>query len=248
MSLPALAAIMIFGQTARADDTSTYNWTGCYLGAHLGYVLANGDSVDTPLHNGSVETGSVIPSSLSPNPDGVTGGGQVGYNLQRGCFLFGVEADISGSTASGADTAAPIRYITPTGSESYNPGSYITSHVDTDWFGTLRARLGYIPSPRLLFYGTGGLAYGYSNFFATEAYPGNQYLASTSGLQAGWVAGGGVEYAIGNHWSVKAEYLYCDLGTKSMFVNSTPSDPGYASIWSWDTAFQVVNLGVNFKF
>ena len=71
-------------------------------------------------------------------PSGVMGGGQVGYNWQSGWFVFGVEADIQASGAN--DTFAAYKFSNP-------------------WFGTLRGRAGYAMN-NVLFYGTGGLAYG----------------------------------------------------------------------------------------
>jgi outer membrane immunogenic protein len=243
MSLLVIVAVVIFVQRAWAAGTLSYDWTGWYIGAHLGYGWVNADTVDSPLYNGLPGHDTVIPSSLHPNPEGVTGGGQFGYNLQRGCFVFGIEADLSASAMSGTSTAAPINL-----DGASIPGSQIMSHEDISWYGTLRPRLGYTVTPLLLLYGTGGLAYGHANYTATEAYPTNQFLGSVSNTKVGWTAGGGVEYAIGKRWSLKAEYLYVDLGSQSVLVDSVPPNPPYQSKWEWNTAFHVVSIGMNIKF
>ncbi len=140
------------------------NWSGLYVGVNGGY---------------GANAASVLPGGL--DPAGGFGGGQIGYNVQRGNIVFGLEADIQGADIS--DTV---------GRE--------TSKMD--WFGTVRGRVGYTVGQALI-YGTGGFAYGN----VTYSNP-NVSLEET---QTGWVAGGGVEYKINPSWSAKAEYQYLDL-------------------------------------
>jgi len=86
--------------------------------------------------------------------NGFVGGGQAGYNWQRGTWLFGLEADIQGS-----DEHARADVCTVAGCP---PGSTLfTANYKLDWFGTARGRVGFLPSERVLLYATGGLAYGH---------------------------------------------------------------------------------------
>lgn len=94
---------------------------------------------------------------------GFAGGGQLGYNYR-----------LNRRWVLGAEADL-----------QYNP--------QPAWWGTVRGRAGYLVTPDLLVYGTGGLAYQISN-------------------TAGWTAGGGIEYAINRNWSAKAEYLYVASG------------------------------------
>ena len=99
------------------------------------------------------------------------------------------------------------------------------------WFGTARARLGWLPTNNLLLYGTGGLAYGrYSAtavlnsqfnanlasgppFFEYNCVPAaGCFSGSTSRTSAGWTLGAGGEFVLTNHITLKAEYLYVNLG------------------------------------
>lgn len=143
-------------------------------------------------------------------PSGVLGGIQAGYNWQTGMFVFGGEADLSISNAD--DTFAPWKFSNP-------------------WFGTVRARLGIAPWQGVLFYGTGGLAFG-----ELEAeWAGG---LSESRTTAGWTIGGGAEVALNQAWSVKAEYLYLSYAARTFTV--TGVDNGF------DTS--LVRFGVNYRF
>jgi len=142
-------------------------------------------------------------------PSGFAGGVQAGYNWQRGPWVFGVEGDIEATAAD--DTFAPWKFSNP-------------------WFGTLRGRAGYAIS-NVLFYGTGGLAFG--------ELTGQTFGLSESHTTAGWTAGLGAEVGFAPHWSAKIEYLYVDLAS-SQFVTVTGASNGYR--------FGTVRAGVNYHF
>ncbi len=111
-------------------------------------------------------------------------------------------------------------------------GSYSTStdfftanaHASLDWLGTTRARVGFVATPdnRLMFYGTGGVAYGggsdHSNFFDFNNSFG--WGGSNSASRVGWTIGGGVEYAWTNNIILGAEYLYYNLGNHTNDLGS----------------------------
>ena len=120
-------------------------------------------------------TGSFLstyyPGNLGNSNTGFIGGGQAGYNWQTGAFVLGVETDFDGTTLSKTFnyTSAPFAATTP------YPGDilYVNAKANLDWLGTTRARLGFVATPdnRLMFYATGGVAYGggSSNFSAYDA-------------------------------------------------------------------------------
>ena len=96
--LLSLACVLILSQTALAAESApSFNWTGPYLGLHLGYGSGNDDDTNfTPLPV-SLRASEPPLATLSPSPGGVVGGVQAGYNYQMGCFvvwnrgrLFGV--------------------------------------------------------------------------------------------------------------------------------------------------------------
>jgi len=183
-----------------------YNWTGFYAGINAGYGFGKSD------WSGAGGTGSTTPK-------GFIGGVQLGYNLQTGSWVWGLEADFQYSGMKGSD-AGGTGVCTGAGCET-----------KLAWFGTGRGRLGYAGWDRWLPYVTGGAAYG--NVKATPNAGGDW-----TKTKLGWTVGGGVEYAVMANWTTKVEYLYADLGTVS---GGTPgNDVTFKS--------HLVRAGLNYRF
>jgi outer membrane immunogenic protein len=166
-----------------------------------------------------------FPFSGSFDNPAFTVGGQAGYNYQVGNFVYGLETDIN----------------------------YEGPSPQLDYFGTLRGRLGYTPADRLLFYVTGGLAYGYVSSTTTIHYEDFAiFSGSSSGMQVGWTVGVGGEFALTNNWSVKLEYLYVDLGSMSYsFYPGAVGAPAptFSNITTTINTLQnVIRVGLNYKF
>lgn len=247
-SLLFLGFVLLSCQSAlAADNKPSFDWTGPYLGLHLGGGWANADTNSFPLPDAA--TFGILPAGWSQQPTGVMGGLQAGYDYQMGCWVPGIEADFSGSGISGTKTVSPILGQDGT---PIPGGGALTSHEAIDWFGTLRLRLGYTVTHSLLVYGTGGLAYGnVSSSANTDLGPllPISYPASVSGTTVGWAAGGGVEYALSKCWTVRVEYLYVDMGSLSAIANPNmvlepPTQVGY----KWQLKENIVNVGINFMF
>ena len=190
------------GGTAYAPVAAA-NWTGFYLGGNFGSGTGRDRSSmsipTTPL----VETFNLA-------PDGINGGVQAGYNWQAANWVFGLEADIQGSTQK--DNKTCVTFCAP--------GLYAAYDATLPWFGTVRGRLGYSVGSTL-FYATGGLAYGsIKTRINTDAFVG-PVTQSFSHTNAGWTAGAGIETPfrllglLGPNWTAKTEYLYIDLGSNS---------------------------------
>jgi outer membrane immunogenic protein len=227
-SVSALAADLsprMYSKAPVAIDPG-YDWSGFYIGGNAGYswgrattdVTGSGTTSTTVFRTanggpggvGDVTTTAVIPATALPggrsNVDGFIGGGQIGYNWQRSQWLFGLETDFQGSGERGSFSACGVA--------GCPAGSTITS-ADTrlDWFGTARGRIGYLPSQRVVLYGTGGLAYGALRTNVTNGVVGiGTGTSSTDDTRVGWTIGAGAEAALDQNWSVKLEYLYVDLG------------------------------------
>jgi outer membrane immunogenic protein len=216
------------------------DWTGFYVGLHIGYGWNEANTTFTPLPDAG--SFGLKPTTLNPDPDGVVGGLQLGYNRQIGRFVLGVEADFAGSSVSGSKTGSLVQ---PDG--SIFPGGFISTHQDMDWLGTFRGRVGFTPFCRLLVYGTGGLAYSDVNYTA-EVKRLADYPVSLNETKVGWTVGGGAEYAFSRRWSVKVEYLYYDFGNQSATGNPIPPNPPFQVHYKWDTTSQSVTTGLNFRF
>ena len=201
-----------------------YSWTGCYVGAQIGYGWATA--------NHSFDNGA--PSDTS-KPNGVVGGGLVGCNYQINTFVVGIEGDIEASDIMGGE------FANLTGGTSAG-----SSHMK--WDGSVRGRLGYAMD-RSLFYVTGGWAFAR---FDLGGGPGSALFAggglpTCCGYSAnmnGWTLGGGWEYAFTNNLSGRIEYRYTDYGTASGTLG-----PLYPTVtMPVNVKTNVVRVGVSWKF
>jgi outer membrane immunogenic protein len=205
---------------APAMVTTVYDWTGFYVGVNAGVGIGR----DRTIHD---LAGAPSPSSLYLSPQGGLGGGQIGYNWQTGSLLgplvYGVEADIQGAGLSDNRTNLP-------------PIAYTSS---SDWFGTVRGRLGLATGP-VLSYVTGGYAYGNVKSSILEA---GVTAFSTNRTQGGWVIGSGVEAALGGNWTGKIEYLYLNLGnnTDAFTALATPQTV------STEVREHIFRVGLNYR-
>ncbi|QPF87956.1 carbohydrate porin [Bradyrhizobium genosp. L] len=186
-----------FGTPASAADLAVkspvrdavYNWTGFYVGAHVGY----GDGSLGPGTNPLPEQGVFFPPTIT----GGIGGFQAGYNRQfANRFVLGVEAD---ATFTGP-VDLPRRVLAP-----YNS--------TIDYVGTARGRIGYAFG-NWMPYVTGGFAWGHSTVRIND--PTGTVVSEPGQYQTGWTVGGGAEFAVGGNWTAKLEYDYIDLSRRTM--------------------------------
>ena len=235
-------------QTVAPVPECDFSWTGFYIGLRGGYGWSSNDDVHIRLFDENQDF-IVDPSHQNLDSDGFVGGGELGFNWQVGkWFVLGAEADFSGSDINGDSSRVhDIPQFSPDMNE------FRTSQ-DVDWFGTVRGRVGFVPWCRVMLYGTGGFAYGNvddSGVLDFVPFGGLSHLpASHDETDTGWTAGGGVEFAIGHHWTIKAEYLYIDLGDHSAIAPQIPdlNTPSTFAQYRWDNAFHTVTAGLNFKF
>jgi outer membrane immunogenic protein len=185
------------------------NWAGFYLGGNFGSGIGRD-------HTAYSLTGPAGTSTelFNLSPDGFNGGIQAGYNWQSANFVFGLEADIQGS--SQRDNRACVQTCNP------GPAPVIFAAYDATlpWFGTVRGRAGYSVGSTL-FYATGGFAYGSIKTKISNLFAGTATNVELSGTKGGWTVGGGIETPfsflniLGPNWTSKTEYLYVDLGTQT---------------------------------
>jgi outer membrane immunogenic protein len=275
LAFPAAAADMKVKAPILKAPPAPYRWTGCYIGANAGWNGSDGTSLLVPTGTYLNPAGVLAPPNAAgtgalpgdqaavthnygSHDSGFTGGGQIGCNLQSDRFVFGAEADFDGSSLSSTTSSsfAPV--------PSSNPAFTISPETDVvttklDWFSTVRGRLG-IAFDRVLLYATGGLVVAdirsttsvtFTTAGTSPVYAGSQQVGSGTTTRAKGVVGAGLEYAIFNNWSVKAEYLYFDLGTMSYLsplVAPTGVAPGYA--WSTTARLRehIARVGLNYKF
>jgi outer membrane immunogenic protein len=275
---PALAADMALKAPSPAAAPANPTWTGFYVGANAGYAwhdpavtfIPNDPLSETQTCGGN--GGGTCPSgSASFNLAGGLGGVQAGYNWQVGhAWVVGLEADLDTSNIRGTGT-----------SPNFSLGGFSSNFQASqkvEWFGTIRGRVGFLPTNNLLLYGTGGLATGRVDQnvalntatdggnnqqglgYAYWCASGPNYPTCFTGHEArtalGWTLGGGAEYDLGRGLSLKAEYLYVNLGSNptvnvsAVSINAYFGFPpsSFTANYNSTLAFQVARAGVNWKF
>jgi outer membrane immunogenic protein len=276
----ALAATLSLGPVLAADLPSRkappaayvppapiFTWTGFYLGVNGGGTFSDAANIALvpssnfgPFPSGFAAAQSIgaYPSLLTGRRTGFIGGGQVGFNWQFGPIVAGFETDLQGMSTRGNSSAALFNPTPPAANFSAPVLGTATVSRRLDYVGTARGRLGFAVD-RALFYVTGGLAYGRTGlaYTGTISFPSAPTVAliaasSTSRTSLGYALGGGVEYAFWNNWSLKAEYLYYDLGRHSTtiggtFTNFTPATGGFSTASVRDNG-HIVRAGLNYRF
>jgi outer membrane immunogenic protein len=228
-------------------------WTGFYVGANAGWTgswtdraVNSGTDTGTAGFGTAVQQGA-IPPQATLHDNGFLGGGQLGFNWQfDATWVAGIEADFDGLSAK-SSVAVPFSGST------IIPPITTTYSRELDSVGTLRARLGYLSSPTLLWYATGGLAYGATKFGTAVACPlwappCGPMAVSSSALSFGWTFGGGVEWQFAPSWTLRAEYLYIDLGTQTNTLTYNYGANTSTLISRLDEADSIVRVGINYRF
>jgi len=213
----SLAALTMYAGPAQAQDVGQKALSGFYVGALVGYADGTYSS-DTS-------------AEIDHEPSGGLLGVQMGWSRPSGPIIFGIDGDIAYTKIEGEDT------ITLQGFKSD------VTH-DINYLGTLRARLGFMAGP-VLIYGTAGLAVADLDNKIVVSYNG-QHVGSDeeSSWHTGWTAGVGVEYPITPNLALGAEYLYIDMGKEEVTMNIG----GYPMTDKGDLNLNTIRLGVKYRF
>jgi outer membrane immunogenic protein len=232
LSIWSAAAIGFAGGTQAADlpvykaapkaAAAVYNWTGFYLGAHVGVGRSEND------YRSQFFNAAGIPDPARfGGADGSGGlvGAQAGFNWQAGNVVFGIEADVS-RTSINADL-----FVDPD----------LSYRSRNRWLATATGRLGWA-FDNLLIYAKGGAAWtGAAMTALVEDVPLEGKNAST-----GWTFGGGFEYGLDPSWSFKLEYAYYkfdDEDYASFFA------PGNGTVrYTLSENKSTVKFGINYRF
>jgi outer membrane immunogenic protein len=186
---------------APAYAAALYNWSGFYVGGHVG-----GSSTNQSWTNVANTTlfGDLGPGNgFRQRGTGVFGGGQMGYNWQAGNYLFGLEG-----TASAMDNRGRVL------NRTFGIGLDDQFSWRTNWMATVTGRIGYAVTNNL-FYAKGGYA-GVNNQLSVVDTNPNPSTGSGSQTQwhNGWTVGAGWEYGLTQNWIVGLEYDYSAFEAK----------------------------------
>ncbi len=235
----------------KAESAPAQTWTGFYIGGTAGAASTTTDSslsAAGPYLDPWAAPFSSLGSTRSDKTTGIFGG-KIGYNYQlTNQWVIGLETDFSSLRLNNSYTISGNPY------PQALYGSNFTNAESADWFGTLRGRVGYAHD-RVLYYGTGGIAYGHHAFSSSLvdiSVNGSNYgyaTASNSGTSIGWSAGAGVDYALTNNWIISVEYLHADLGHVSASGLITTGVPVTAvENFRSTIEFDSVRAGLAYKF
>ena len=217
---------------------------------------------------GGPQANTAIATAVSGRADvgsGIFGGAQIGYNMQFGGFVAGIEADLQTMGRGRTDTT----YVnTPVVGFPANPiiGT-VQSRSNFNYFGTIRGRAGFAFN-NLLVYATAGYAYGERNErsqidLGLQAGAGSfitlPFGTTIGGRRSvdGYVLGGGLEYALSPQRTVKGEALYYDLGGHTRTTNfdsftSFTTPPALFTTTSVTTRVKeegwIGRIGLNYRF
>ncbi len=219
----AVAGLLLSTVVAAADGAAApmqADWSGFYVGAT---AAAQFSSSHFALPG---DTGDALQQTRS-NHTSLLGGGLAGYNNQMGSIVLGVEADVMPEGSTSSVTACTV----PDGCFTSAHDSFTTlNHLKDAFNARLRARLGW--------------TVGYTLFYAAAGYSYTDTKLSLVGLcynpvdptvptiynfdrarnLSGFNLGVGVEQGLGQHWIIRAEYLFDDFGNQTY--------PGAAPEWN----------------
>jgi len=230
LSVSASAPAAADGGRSVKDHQSDrpFLWSGAYAGFHVGgrwgdyRVAGNGEAFDL----NDREANKVF----SLNPDNLIGGVQVGYGVQAGRFVLGVEADVSFGNARDEFFGT-----------EFPDDQFARVRLGTQ--GALTARLG-LPFGQVMPYIKGGLALTRISVSAGDVddnKPVPESSTTESKTLTGWTIGGGLEYAVHGNWTARAEYLFTD------YRSFTTTD-ARRGLYEHDLDTHSVRLGLNYRF
>ncbi len=241
IALPALAASLLATSAIAADlprrnaaiapapvySVPVFTWTGFYIGGQAGYVWGS-DKIR------EVTTATGLPTGINRNlsPSGVAGGLHAGYNYQINQLVLGVEGDIEATSVKRRVVGYPV---------------VATASVNTkeQWQGSLRARVGYA-FDRAMIYGTGGVAFAdWKHTYTDNAVP---FARTFSNTRTGWTLGAGLEYAITNNWTARAEYRYTDFGRSTNVLPAALAGTFTGMSYRHRENDSAVRIGVSYLF
>lgn len=228
-----LAVAPALAQNQDGDQADSWSsWTGAYAGAAVGgSLLASSDDNGVPGLTSKSETES----------RSLLGGVHLGYNFLAGQIFLGVEGDFNLQNHSKSRVPQPPVY----GATRTIPGSLV-NHTDSDWQGSLRARVG-LPMGMFMPYVTGGVAIADMTLKQTyTAFPG--IVQTKSDTLTGWTVGGGVEVLVARGVSLRVEALHTEFEDLKMPGLADPGGLAPYTRTQHDTRTDIVKTGLSFRF
>ncbi len=284
-----VAALVGAGLTA-VPAFAQGDWDGGWLGITVGWKTldtdfrdANGSAFAPPATALSsavpanlTDPGQGVPASGSLSGNGITGGVIVGFNMTAGALVVGLEAAADLTNVDQSETVSASSRVEYDGllagqtdyalrDETCTRSKKMTAEA------SLKGRIGYLATPDLLLYVSGGLAFARTEhdvdclstieFFEVDAQ-GSQGTHTTraqgskSGWETGWTLGGGAEMRIGGAWNMRLDYAYVDLGStdqivpisRTSSVAGLPNNGASSTVYEWSETYHKLRIAVIYTF
>jgi outer membrane immunogenic protein len=252
--LVAVAASALATSSASADgyqrrgiapiSAGCANFGGFYAGGNIGWasLTAHQNDLDNFTGLGGLLGGGA--TSFTATDDSFTAGAQVGYNLQKGCTLFGLEADVNWSDLN-RDSRAGFPLLAALGE---NVNDRLGTRIEN--FGTIRTRTGVVVD-QLLLYVTGGFAWADVRDSARDHIAVGPIVLldeqhSFSDTRWGWTAGFGTEYKLAPNISLTSDVLYLSFADQDHSFTSPLL--GLRFNTRTDDQIWVARMGLNISF
>jgi outer membrane immunogenic protein len=236
-ALPAHAADMAVPRSyypAAAPPPAIYDWTGIYLGGHIG----GGMLVDSVSQNGASAFGFGSTGDL--RPAGVIGGFQAGANYEFAPWVVGIEGTWTASAIEGNTLIPCVGTCTVGTGPTAIAQERFTSQAP--WFATLTGRAGYAAND-WLFYAKVGGAWTHVRY-TEDLLKSGGVTVTTQNLndnRSGFTVGAGIEWGLVENISAKVEYDFYDFGSRN--YNFTAITPVTVK-----SDVHTLTVGLNYKF
>ena len=229
--LAGFAFIAVASGSASAASAAPVAWTGCYIGANVGYGWA-----PTNWNDHGIEF-------VAHGANGAVGGGQIGCDYQSGPWVLGIQGMLN---AAGMKGSSANLFLDPAGA--------VIDSTNVSAFATLTGRFGYAIEPATLLYVKGGAAWVRSSFkqccdptvvIQDSLGPLNDGIADVT--RTGWTIGAGLERMFAPNWSAFVEYNFIGLGSSPVRFSPINAAPG-PFIYHIDQNVHAVLVGLNYRF
>ena len=245
-SICALTAITAAALTSGSASADVYqrpgrvvpvagcaNFGGFYVGGNIGWATPTAHQNDLDGVFSFANNAVQVPTGFTATDDTFTAGAQVGYNVQKGCTLFGIEADWNWADLNANTRLFPLTF----------PGdNSLRTRIDN--FGTIRTRTGVVVDQLLLFV-TGGVAWTETRDSVHLVFPLVTERLSSNDTRWGWTAGFGTEYKLAPNVSLTSDVLYLSFNDEDHTFNS-PTFGRFRT--KTDEEIWVARMGLNIRF
>ena len=240
----------------KAAPPPAFDWNGFYIGAYAGAAWMDQATTTDPCFQfllgacqaAGIGTYNLLPPQTYDMKSSFVGGGTVGFNWQPTPYtLIGVENDIGYLQLKGSILANPP--------QSGGLGDTIMSTKIGDWYDAYTARIGAVDGHAMFYVKGGGVTTKYTTGVVDTNPAGLTINTTTNKTISSWAAGGGVEYGIDMHWSVKAEYMVlgiarnvtnCGTAFSAGVPLAAPFNPECSVTHTPDV--QMITVGLNYRF